>query len=726
MNDIPGVSTAYWWVGQVVDEANWQKSSLGKLHNPSDVKGDNFSYKVRIMGRHDPNKTVPDSQLFTASVLLPTTAGSGHAGSVQTPNIRQGAFVSGFYKDGKDGNEPVIAFILPNNSQTPLEQKDPNLGFTPRSGFTGLNGNKPVSTSDISNPNVTLSPTQSIDPNVSRQSTLDQYIDNQRLFYIPKTKACEGPNGPLKGIQKTIGDAISLTNFSRSGILGTATDLETLFINQLNQAKKQITTLTKVLIGSMRTHIINKINSQYNQVMANLEPQLTIQYNQEFETATDIFLCIFQKILRKLPSLVNEIFEQLINKFLNAPLCAAEEFIANIISNIFDEISDGIGGAIEFLGISNAVGSIFKGLSIFVGVLEFLTCEDQLNCEMVEEWSPFSGARYFLEDLNLKIDEDIENYANKIMNGGNAASCDTSPILCGPPRVVFSSSTGSGASGNAIVSPTGAILGVDLINNGSGYSSTPIVQIIDDCGNGSGANAIAIMNGDKVDKVVIIDSGVGYLPANNGTTGGNGTIFSTINDTIIYNDNGYSKYDCNTTISVSKGDELYLRNSVEAFVYDNQGDILQTIIGKGPKSPIVIQENGVFTTPECITAGDIKINNPSLSDGSYPAVLELEDLILTNKGIGYSNNDKIIISPSNGATAEVMFNESGQVKQLVLTNPGIGFTEAPSIYIQSETGFNAGILPQFRVKRIGDDKGINIPAGTPLIKIVDCVGVVDR
>jgi hypothetical protein len=726
MNDIPGVSTAYWWVGQVVDETNWQKSSLGKLHNPSEVKGDNFSYKVRIIGRHDPNKTVPDNQLFTASVLLPTTAGSGHAGSVQTPNIRQGAFVSGFYKDGKDGNEPVIAFILPNNSQTQLEQKDPNLGFTPRSGFVGLNGNKTVSTADISNPTVGLSPTQSIDPNVSRQSTLDQYIDNQRLFYIPKTKACEGPNGPLKGIQKTISDVIALTNFTRSGILGTATDLETLFINQLNQSKKQITTLTKVLIGSMRTHIINKINSQYNQVMANLEPQLTIQYNQEFEKASDIFLCIFQKILRKLPSLVNNVFEELIKKFLNAPLCAAEEFVATIISNIFDEISDGIGGAIEFLGLSNAVGSIFKGFSIFVGALEFLTCEDQLNCEMVEEWSLFSGARYFLDDLNLKVDEDIENYTNKLMKGGNAASCDTTPIVCGPPRVVFTSSTGSGANGNTIVSPSGSILGVDLISNGSGYSSAPRVQIIDDCGNGSGANAIAIMNGDKVDKVIIINSGVGYLPSSNGTTGGNGTTFSTINDTIIYNDNGYSKYDCNITINVYKDDELYLRNSVEAFVYDNQGNILQTIIGKGPKSPIIIQENGVFTTPQCITPEDLRISNPSLSDGSYPVVLELEDLILTNKGIGYSNNDKIIITPTNGAAAEVSFNESGQVKQLILTNPGIGFTEVPNIYIQSETGFNAGILPQFKVKRIGGDKQINIPAGTPLIKVVDCVGVVER
>ena len=148
-NQISGKNDYYWFLGQIVDDTNWQGNINSKIHKRDDVPGWGYRYKIRIFGRDTRTKDVPDDQLEMAEVLLPVTAGSGHAGSVQTPNLRQGTFVVGFYKDGMDATEPVITGILANNSQTRVFPGDPKFGYEPRSGYLGKNGGKPVSTKNI-------------------------------------------------------------------------------------------------------------------------------------------------------------------------------------------------------------------------------------------------------------------------------------------------------------------------------------------------------------------------------------------------------------------------------------------------------------------------------------------------------------------------------------------------------------------------------------------------
>lgn len=148
-NQIHGKNEYYWFLAQVVDDSNWQGNINPKLHTRDDVPGWGYRYKIRIVGRDTRTKDTADDQLEMAEVLLPVTAGGGHGGSVQTPNIRQGSFVTGFYKDGQDATEPVITGILFNNSQTNLFGGDPEFGWIPRSGYFGLDGTKPVSTKNI-------------------------------------------------------------------------------------------------------------------------------------------------------------------------------------------------------------------------------------------------------------------------------------------------------------------------------------------------------------------------------------------------------------------------------------------------------------------------------------------------------------------------------------------------------------------------------------------------
>ena len=112
-----------WWIGQVVDRCVWEENILpGKFKNKDSIPGWGRRYKVRIIGIHDAGTTaIADEELPWAQVMYPVTAGGGQANSLQTPNIRQGMMVFGFFMDGMDQQQPVIMGILGNNAQTALK-----------------------------------------------------------------------------------------------------------------------------------------------------------------------------------------------------------------------------------------------------------------------------------------------------------------------------------------------------------------------------------------------------------------------------------------------------------------------------------------------------------------------------------------------------------------------------------------------------------------------------
>ena len=83
---------------------------------------------------------------------------------------------------------------------------------------------------------------------------------------------------------------------------------------------------------------------------------------------------------------------------------------------------------------------------------------------------------------------------------------------CGPPKLKFFGGRGVGAIGNPVVDVNGNLIAVDLVSGGFGYVSPPQVQVIDPCNNGSGAVLQTIIENGVVVKVIVRDSGQGYLP----------------------------------------------------------------------------------------------------------------------------------------------------------------------------------------------------------------------
>ena len=135
----------YWFIGQVADDSTWRENqSPTNFEKVEDMPAWGYRYKVRIIGHHDQDESdVTAEQLPWAQVMYPVTAGTGHGGSYQSPAIKQGSFVFGFFLDGKDQQTPIIMGCLGNNAKTKLERKMGTEGsggknFTPVSFFAQM------------------------------------------------------------------------------------------------------------------------------------------------------------------------------------------------------------------------------------------------------------------------------------------------------------------------------------------------------------------------------------------------------------------------------------------------------------------------------------------------------------------------------------------------------------------------------------------------------------
>jgi hypothetical protein len=730
-----GISNLRGWMGQIVDESTWLDNTANsdfkhKLHSTKDIAGYGYRYKVRIFGRDTQIKNFPDDQLEIAEVLLPTTSGSGHGGSVQTPNLKQGMYVFGFYKDGIDATEPIIFGVLPNNAQTRLFGGDPDENFIPRSGYFGNRRQIPVATKNIELEPGSPPASESIDPNVANVRDADKNIDGTRKFYIPKTINCEGPSGELQGLQRVIKqlliDIKRAKKFTQS-FVGAASDLGSNITNLINEATIFASSLMKSLITKIRGFVVNWVNDEATKLFDLLPPNLRPNAVEGTEKATDTIECVFNKIISKLMKLLKALLLDIIDKYVNAPLCAIESFVGNFLSNILGDLVSGITNAIGgILGpIGDIAGIIFQALDLFVGILNFLSCEEDLDCEILDEWSFFDGSSLSVEQF---LGTETSNKIKAFVDEANASAppCNTAQIPCGPPKISFFGSGIRGASGNPVISATGYIMGVDLLTGGR-YTSPPDVRVIDDCGSGGGAVLVPIMNevedGEfEVVNVVAVDPGFGYLNSPNGTTGGDGIIFSNPSDSIIIGGtgtpgNGINVYPANTLLQVFAGQTGYFPAGSTVEIINSDGQVAQTIQGQGQTTPIEIQENGFITTPNDSTESFEE------NADSYQLLISIDDLAVLNEGVSYSPNDKIQIIPDNGAIVEPIINKFGNITDVNIISGGSGFTDIPDIIVVSQTGINAVLVPVFKFERIENLDDISQPTlDDSVINVVDCVG----
>lgn len=737
-----------WWIGQVVGAGEWEYNIPGypTIDGTKSHLGFDYRYKVRIMGYHPPTDELSDSELPWASLMLPVTSGSGAAAASQTPQLRQGDFVYGFFLDGEDGQNPVIMGIIGHNQYQKLS-KEQTFPFEPFSGYkigdiVARYSLVPQGREQVQKDGVIQSVAGQINAD-SGANKENQTIGNREIT-VPKPSDCEPI--PLGKAQLAIKNLIQkiekyqATLDKWEGAIETKVGnirkevnnlpnlLDNLITFEIDGTTKSLSETFKWLINTIQEKTVNLINENLKKAYFLVPPNRRNVLKEAKEKGDNIINCLFRKIIKNLFNMIRKFLLEAVDRFVTVPLCAIENLVGSLVGKILGLINSTLEQILK--PFESIIGSVFdlagSILDIVKSILSFLSCDDEPTCAETDTWSFWNGPSSPTEINIERVFDKVKNVASSVTQAVDDVenfdfdldfsdvfqdTCNVGPILCGPPKVNFFGGGGSGAAGNVIVSATGSILGVDIITPGSGYSSAPFVNFEDDCGNGAGASGRAILNNNGgVEKVILDDGngGRGYNNTNNGAWGGDGRQWADAGSTIVNRADGTwdSPYSPGDVIDLLPGD--------------------QVSSCAGPFT--TIQTATTITAPVCTDAtsnsgGNGGQDNPTSSEGQYPIILEIDEIEVQDSGLGYENGDSVVISPDNGAVVNVTYT-NGAVTGVNVLNGGSGFTEMPLIYIQSTTGVNAKLVPVFKVNRVGNDTNIDFEkvSNGDIIKVVDCVG----
>ena len=770
-----------WWIGQIADDS-WTKNLSGsspKNTPVADQPGFGYRYQVRIMGYHTADdKELRNEDLPWASVMYPVTSGGGGDTSFETPALRTGNFVYGFFVDGEDAQQPVIMGILGYNQYQAIYTKQP-APFVP---FRGNNNTSPIATygiiseKEVNPPGIGTSKPSNANQGVGVPSSAGgsagaasgeiEKTTGRRKDRLAKSYSCtqsKSPGNIQKDIQKmikNIQDAKKgLKNFKKSithpiQFEGQQISILEYIQIQIDRGAESITGWIKDRIQGAQEWITRKINNALKDIYFLLFPDQQSNTKAAVETAMDLLACLFRKIIKNLLNIVRKVLLTIFDKFINVPLCAAENILAAIIGKLAGLINTAVAIILApleaALGVIDLAGDI---LGFIEGILSFLSCEEKPECPQLESWSLWDGGDVSASAFDpTSLINKVTNFASSvtdIIDPDNfdfdldfsdifSDTCGTDAIFCGPPNVVFWGGSGSGATGNVIVSAVGDILGVDMVNSGFGYGTrSPFLNFEDSCGKGVGAYGKVILgpvsqqsdgtyqpdsNGTEigVTGVIIEDSGYGYLPVPDGSQGGDGRFWADANQTTVKKEDGTWEipYDPGEVVQVLPGD--IVRTPTGSIAELVKPDGTSIIIPGGTN--FNVDSPGTITSPATpltsITTGDYPIKD----NEQYPVILYMCDAIIRNPGVGYQPQDKIVIEPSYGAEMTPTFNEFGQLTSVKIISSGEGFQQMPTIYIESETGFNAEIIPKFCIDRVGVDQVKEPTIQDKIISVIDCVG----
>ena len=171
---------------------------------------------------------------------------------------------------------------------------------------------------------------------------------------------------------------------------------------------------------------------------------------------------------------ISNFLKTLIGKIINAPLCAAEQFLGTLLNNVMNSIKSAISPILSSLsstlgGALGSVNSIINSALMGVGLLSKLIQCNDFKCP--------APSRF---DTRIGPGQGQRNNVNQLMNmvsgisdglsGPNlpsvfatpdpdpnsiaalAGGCDSNVLRCGPPIVEFFGGTpGLGGFGNAVI-----------------------------------------------------------------------------------------------------------------------------------------------------------------------------------------------------------------------------------------------------------------------------------
>jgi hypothetical protein len=72
----------------------------------------------------------------------------------------------------------------------------------------------------------------------------------------------------------------------------------------------------------------------------------------------------------------------------------------------------------------------------------------------------------------------------------------------------------------------------------------------------------------------------------------------------------------------------------------------------------------------------------------YSVRAGIKAVIVENPGFGFSQDDVLVVEPSNGAVLRPVV-KNGQISEVIVDRPGTGFTTLPRVRVKTKSGYNA-------------------------------------
>lgn len=562
----------YWFVGQVVVDKWWRKDD----HKQSNDYG--YRAKLRILGKHPATKDIEDNELPWAHFLMPATMGSGNNHYGVSNTLQGGETVVGFFLDGIEAQQPiVIGSLYAHKNIKDIKTWDDVVsnstsGFSPVSVDPVLALGTPTK---VKSGGTKIGGIPDNNDTLIGKNTIGKEKNNEVLTLVKATE-CTIPkiemgdaSKALTGLMDTIGKLEKVKDGYIDPVLNTLVNVDKL----VDRAAQKMAGSMSGVISRARSELFKEIDKGIESKLDFLDPNF-LSKQLGIEEAKDGIYCLLQNLMKGLKDTISKFIKSLLGKLLNFPLCAAEQFLAGLFSNILDKIKKGIAPFLTMMrgltgisipSFSGMMGKAFGGIQ---ELLNLLQCEGSECDPGITDWKLNQGpdsknALDFQKMVGMtsllgKIDSGVDGLVGGMFPGltgdsdGStsemeqlAGPCNPyDPKTCQPPSVEIFGGGGIGAFAQAVVNNTGSIVGVQMSNLGLGFTEQPYVTFIDNCSNGLGATGVAIINDGVLENVVITNPGDGYL---GGGSDGEQVIGQIKELDIISTGTGYEEGDTITT-----------------------------------------------------------------------------------------------------------------------------------------------------------------------------------
>ncbi len=625
-----------WWIGQVAPE----KAQEDQLNQTAAAWGNRV--KVRIMGYHPQNTVeLKDEDLPWAQVLLSPQAGSGKANRAKSLRLSPGDSVLGFFLDGDDAQLPVIIGIFGNTAYSPSDEyKGP---FTPFTGYTSKikNDNTYILKNEVgdqSGKKAQKSP-RAVSPELAKKIEEATGIAERAVSTAIGQTVVFGSSSGSATISKVKAEVESLVSKIP---FATASQK----MGMLSEKVDKISGLASGLVGNMVNStykgLAPKLNggldklykSVYGKVLsATKSRSIAARAGAAAQTAMvpgigaiqNFLGCAVNNIVGSLGDSIKGLLKGMMDNVKNFVSCIGDQFVGGLMNQIIGGITKALGplmgGVSKILGGFSLGGFLRSKAEGLLAIAKVGQCEAKTN-----EWVIGKGPKNI---LGISVDKILSaaNTADSLTQslvggvqdlsiaGGSLGVFDflnpsvsvpgfKSPLgecYAGPPlscagvKVNIFGSNGKGAIGKAILgsivgegaAATGSLIGIDMESGGSGYNTPPFVEITDECGQGYGGIARAVIDYDEtsptyqqVTDIYVVSEGENYP-----IKGPQVTDQLAVDHVIVVNPG--QDYDRNDTISDGDG------NPYTIYV-DDDGRILNVL----PPDSAVANVNGIKDLPE--------------------------------------------------------------------------------------------------------------------------------